>query len=178
MMRRAARTSTWRPFPLAIGVIFAGPACSLVDGWSDLQGGKRASDTRDGGGVKDGSTSMDANAGADSSVVTGIQNVTCNGVLCPAGMGCCVGLTGSLQCTAQAACTGQGSEFLGCSGPASCSATAPVCCFSYDKETSSCLAGCGAGDEELCVAGDNKTCTGGKACTDTLAGLSNIPACQ
>ena len=166
--------------PIAIAGAFC--ACSLVSGWSDLQGGRtlRAPDAATG---SDSSTSG-GDAGADGPVSkpdSGLIDIVCGSAHCPSGQGCCldaVNGTGAKQCTTPETCETQENEFLACTRASSCPATAPVCCYDFGGDGSLCLAGCGVGQYELCDTADRKPCSGTKQCTQKLPGTTDIPVCQ
>jgi hypothetical protein len=148
-------------------------ACSVVDGWSDLQGGRAPGDAR----AKDAQLGEEDGGGfADGNV--GPTPPLCGAASCAQGEGCCISLSnGAKQCTSQQVCLDRDDLFLGCTARSSCSSSAPLCCFDYTDEQSSCLARCGPGQQELCSTADPRPCTSG-ACTSSLAGMPDTPSCE
>jgi hypothetical protein len=173
------RTKQSRVIAIGAFVSFAAPACSLVSGWSDLQGGQRVA-VRDGGGVNDGASgdgATDVPPGPGTEPHD--QPVTCGAASCPAGEGCCLDFGGGEQCSSITACRGNtDNSFLSCTSASACSAGAPVCCYDFSTLSTTCRAGCGPGNYELCNAAEPKPCTSGTSCTATLPGTQDIPICQ
>ncbi len=127
--------------------------CSFVSGWSDLQGGVRASSGEDGGadasaaagggGVDAGSVTADSGSGGgdagggvdggggapDSgggahSDASVVTTVLCGTVRCSPGDGCCAALLGKSEtCQAASATCGPPSAFLACSDSSQCTAS-------------------------------------------------------
>jgi hypothetical protein len=164
---------------LLASTIFLASACSLVSGWSDLQGG--ATGGRKDGGAADGAGSTDASipgeAGDDASAPSGVR---CGAGRCNAPEGCCYpppGFGGTAGCTDVGTCLGTNGAFLTCDGRASCPGAAPACCFDFGSFTAQCAAACIAGDETICNPSDVPACASG-ACTRTVPGYTNIPSCQ
>jgi hypothetical protein len=157
---------------VASGVVVSGlSACSIFDGWSDVQGGRAPLDAARGkDGAPDGEVSGDAAPAHEGLAL-------CGATRCTPGQGCCFTNAGVRECTSRQVCEARGDSFLVCSEASSCPSTAPVCCFDFGDSVSSCVAGCGAGQYELCSIDDTKPCTATRMCTDTLPGVTGLPVC-
>ena len=166
---------------IAGAMVVSASACSLVSGWSDLQGGQKG----DGGRAGDAgsSTPLDGGSSGDARVdgSTGVTNVACAATRCPAGVGCCVDADNASQCGAQAACPNP-TTFLACSSAATCPTTAPVCCLQMPGTASvtvaTCNAGCGDTAYELCNPAEATPCSFGKKCKGTFTDLTWLMSCQ
>lgn len=162
----------------------ASPACSLVGGVSELQGGRRPGPSDAGTKTSEEGGSVDtpeADASTDATVVRGdggLVDVACGSGVCDPGQGCCVQLgSNASMCLAPANCPTNGFYFLGCTRASSCPRSAPVCCVQSGSGASQCMAACGLAQDELCSPTDPKPCSGTLTCSGTAAG-STIPACE
>jgi hypothetical protein len=176
-----ARVSTWPVAAIVAGaIVFTASACSLVSGWSDLQGGGagqgKDAAPRD-GAANDGSSSGDP--GDDGSVPG--AGVRCGNTRCSGAQGCCFPPPGGggngAFCTSEATCQAMTGAFMLCDGRGSCSGATPECCFDFGDFRGQCSATCGPGVETVCNPMDVPACTTG-ACTDTVPGYGQIPSCQ
>ena len=163
---------------IALATLAGLAACTLVDGVSDLQGGRKAG--ADGGKGDDASDPVDAAADDARAASDGsLANVACGAAHCPAGQGCCLSIsTGSKRCQTRAQCMATQDYFLSCTSSKTCPATAPVCCFDFGDELAACVGQCGAGQSELCDLLESSVCTGGKKCSKALAGVPSQLECQ
>ena len=163
------------------------PACSLVSGWSDLQGGatrtgdagKRledgAPDLKDApaldGPVAEGAAAPDADAAP--TVETG---VSCGSTVCAGGQGCCVDISRSTRaCTTMQACPASTHAFLLCNDSRQCadrSPALPMCCLDDATFRSACAAGCVAG-AVLCRISDVNPCAAPAMCTPGFVAGTN-----
>ena len=108
-MSPAARATKWGSLAIAISIAMlasAPPACTLFDGWSDLQGGPPprgdAGKGRDDSGDPSDDDAAATDARADQSSSGGPDDVVCGAARCPKGQACCLSTgarTGQLQCT-------------------------------------------------------------------------------
>jgi hypothetical protein len=188
-------------FALASGVA----GCSLVSGWSDLEGG--SSGTKDSGSKGDASTSSGSGGGSGGSsgtsggssgggsggssgggeVDAGASEsgsgggITCNGASCVVGDGCCYtpGNIVAPRCTTQQQCN-FGGVFAACTDSRDCSGQAAQTCCLHGGNGASCSATCDAPDLVMCDP-KNPSCGAGRACGQTSTGgggLTSVYVCQ
>ena len=160
------------------------PACSLVSGWSDLQGG--AARTSDAGKrLEDGAVDLqDAptldGPGAEGAAIPDAPGtdaatppeagVSCGSAVCVGGQGCCVDMgRPSRACTTMQACPASSNAFLLCNDSHQCadrSPALPLCCLDDATFRSTCVAGCGpATGTILCRMSDPSPCASPAICT-------------
>jgi hypothetical protein len=171
MITRARRSMG--ALAITIAMLACG-ACSLVSGWSDLQGGRPSDDKPP---TKDSGSSNEASP-FDGATSSG-GDVSCGAAKCPPPLGCCAGFDGNLACTTRESCdVNSGDRFLTCTSGATCPATAPLCCYDFAFEGSACLAGCAAGLQIMCDPSKSSACPAGQTCTGKTTGLSAFSACR
>jgi hypothetical protein len=161
---------------VAVAMLAGFVACTLVDGVSDLQGGRKPGSS-DGGNasVPSDGAARDARATSDA----GGAAVTCGAALCPTDQGCCLPAgAGAKRCTTHAECTAATDYFLTCTSAKTCPTSAPVCCFDFADEQATCAGQCGADQYELCESPETTPCTAGKACVGTVPGTTLQAVCQ
>jgi len=149
---------------LLLALLLVASGCTLVSGWSDLQGGRK---TGTGTGTEDAGEEP-SDAGFDvMSVLDGAfgDGIACGIVSCPGSRICCVD-SNVKTCTTEARCDGIA---LGCAQRSDCPA-GQLCCLQATFRTS-CSASCG-GALPLCVVGSPGGCDVGETCkTEPSTGL-------
>lgn len=163
------------PFAAALALGALG-GCTVVSGWSDLEGGKRPDASVDGGAGSegddaDGASARDAGNGDDAATHDSGGSpsgtaTSCNGVACPRSEGCCVPFAArGGSCTTQSACSpSSGMAFLACTSSAACAraGAGTVCCLTNNL-LAVCQSTCASG-EVLCDPSSTADCTGGTTC--------------
>lgn len=95
---------------------------------------------------------------------------------CPAGQGCCLGVS-EQACRVATACDG---AFAACVAPSDCAGGA--CCFDESTLTASCHASCGAGQRPVCSVPSDCTMAGGActpvACTAGSTTIAVVSVCS
>ncbi len=129
--------------------------CTIVSGWSDLQGGAPPAPTTK---PSNEAGAPDATPTADASTP---HSVTCGDAACASPNICCA-MNDKLACTAKGACVGVEAT---CTTRADCDG-ANVCCFDGDFSSTSCTTSCDADFAELvlCATSDKAACGVGQTC--------------
>jgi hypothetical protein len=152
-------------FFLAIAGVVTG--CSLVSGWSDLQGG--AAD----GGARD--ARVDAARASDAAATDASASaVRCGAARCTGELVCCDTSAGTLACSTRALCDG---IILSCTERAGCAAN-EVCCLDTSGFVAACSATCplSAGASALCIPDNPSGCFPGQSCVSISA--TQLSECQ
>ena len=162
-------------------------ACSLVSGWSDLQGGR----DDDGGDatVESSSGSSGSSGASGTSGTSGTSGATddasttaypCGATRCgPApAIGCCVTNGAAPQCADLAQCKSAGGFWIGCDRSSACTGpAATACCWNLATNSSRCMSQCANADVAICHP-DEGDCKAPKLCVPGAGGLSDLYQCN
>jgi hypothetical protein len=165
------------------GLMFglAGPACTLVSGWSDLQGVPTSGTD---GGRRDGAANPNdetgapptsADGGAEADATSTAPKEKCAGVECGAGQICCFTAGVGRDCRLPSACDQADNAFiLNCQSKAGCASG--DCCLDYTTFVATCRPECGPGTVVLCDP-EKPQCPTGQQCTRNVA-TAQLKGCQ
>lgn len=164
-------------------------ACTLVSGWSDLQGGPREDD---GGARRDGTASSSsgstgtsgANGSSGSSGNTEDDASTaayvCGSAPCaPPATGCCVEDGTKPECKDLASCVSAGGFWIACDRTSACSDIpgASVCCWDLTVNAARCKSQCGTADIPICHP-DEGDCKAPSRCLPGAGGVEDLFQCN